>query len=94
MPYIITCLISAYSTRSEVKDVHSPGRFSSLLAAYDLGAPASLLQTIYDKETNELPPADLGQAPTEIVTITENNWTQYVGDPKYVTSSYFVLSAV
>lgn len=60
---------------------------SSLLAAYDLGAPPAVLQAIYEEEEKVQSPINLVNrkekktAPPE-VTISDVNWTEYVGQEK------------
>lgn len=57
----------------------------SLLAAYDLGAPAVLLQAIYDTERQILKPID-GETdvPSEHVKIVPDNFTKYLGQVRCV----------
>ena len=54
-----------------------------MLAAYDLGASAKLLQDIYDEEKGSLKPLHYeNTAPKKephTVTITKANWTEYLG---------------
>ena len=57
----------------------------SILAGYDLGAPASLLQKMYDAELEGLLPIhEFGrkegkaEVPTEAITFA--TWTKYLGD--------------
>ncbi|KAI0075061.1 hypothetical protein K474DRAFT_1647047 [Panus rudis PR-1116 ss-1] len=51
-----------------------------ILAAYDLGAPAKLLQTIYDEEKKALRPIRPdGSDTTKAEPINRENWTQYLG---------------
>jgi len=58
------------------------------LAAYDLGAPASLIQKIYDEEAKLQRPIDLkenGVVPEGVVKpgqINDENWTNWLGDQK------------
>ncbi|GJE96190.1 questin oxidase family protein [Phanerochaete sordida] len=59
-----------------------------LLAAYDFGASAKQLQAIYDAELDELDPIHLADRATKTVeeqhvTITAENWTEYLGQEKY-----------
>jgi len=59
------------------------------LAAYDLGASATLLQSIYDSEKTDLLPIDPqlnGKTILEINVpdITDINWTKWLGDSKSV----------
>ncbi|KAH9841517.1 uncharacterized protein C8Q71DRAFT_700804 [Rhodofomes roseus] len=59
-----------------------------LLAAYDLGAPAKLLQAIYDQERSGLSPIHLADRSKDVVekqetAITLQNWTKYLGQEKY-----------
>ncbi|KAL0950038.1 hypothetical protein HGRIS_010046 [Hohenbuehelia grisea] len=51
-----------------------------LLAAYDLGAPAGVLQKIYDIEVKSQRPIFVEEKHKDIV-VTQNNWTQYLGKP-------------
>jgi hypothetical protein len=56
----------------------------SLLAAYDLGAPAKLLQAIYNEEQKMQRPVDLGNKETTIENvnvsdITKENWQTFLG---------------
>jgi hypothetical protein len=61
---------------------------NSILAAYDLGAPACLIQAIYDDEVKLQRPIDLkenGVVPEGVIKsgeITEANWTKWLGDAK------------
>lgn len=64
---------------------------NSLLAAYDLGAPAPLLQSIYDANIKGLVPlhaVDLktGAVEEQKVRITTQNWTEFLGQAKYVVA--------
>jgi hypothetical protein len=68
-----------------------PGKaqlLDSILAAYDLGAPASLIQAIYDDEAKIQRPIDLkdnGLVPEGVIKpgeINEANWTKWLGDAK------------
>ncbi|PCH40152.1 hypothetical protein WOLCODRAFT_136691 [Wolfiporia cocos MD-104 SS10] len=59
-----------------------------LLAAYDLGAPAQLLQDIYEKEKRRLSPIHLtdrkkGIVEEQPVVLTSQNYVQYLGQEKY-----------
>ncbi|KAF8141344.1 hypothetical protein EV363DRAFT_1247962 [Boletus edulis] len=55
-----------------------------LLAAYDLGAPATVLQAIYDTKCQIQKPIDgENDTPLEQVKITPDNFTKYVGDRRY-----------
>lgn len=61
----------------------------SLLAAYDLGATAKLLQAIYDQEKKTLSPINLLDRKEQIIgtlgtVITKENWTEHIGFEKYV----------
>lgn len=57
----------------------------SLLAAYDLGAPAALLQSIYDAECQIQKPIDgTNDAPSEHVRITPDDFTKYLGEERCV----------
>lgn len=66
--------------------------FTSVLAAYDLGAPGSLIQTIYDDEAKIQRPIDLklDGAPAEASpkpgAIGDDNWTKWLGDARCVLS--------
>ncbi|KAF8168458.1 hypothetical protein B0H34DRAFT_779767 [Crassisporium funariophilum] len=53
-----------------------------ILAAYDLGAPASLLQKIYEVEAKKQRPILLDDKDKEII-ITEKNWAQFTGNSKF-----------
>ena len=57
----------------------------SLLAAYDLGAPAVLLQAIYDTERQILKPVD-GETdvPSEHVKIVPDNFAKHLGQVRCV----------
>lgn len=58
----------------------------SLLAAYDLGAPAALLQAIYDTESHiQKPIDDENDAPLEQVKITPDDFTKYIGQERCVS---------
>ncbi|KAI0917006.1 hypothetical protein AcW2_007254 [Taiwanofungus camphoratus] len=59
-----------------------------LLAAYDLGAPAKLLQAIYDQDAPTQSPIHLANRKDHVVeeqhvTVTSHNWTEYLGKEKY-----------
>ncbi|OBZ68792.1 hypothetical protein A0H81_11363 [Grifola frondosa] len=59
-----------------------------VLAAYDLGAPAQLLQKIYDKNAKSLSPIHTidrrsGLEEEQNVSITPQNWKQFLGQEKY-----------
>jgi hypothetical protein len=59
----------------------------SLLAAYDLGAPAKILQAIYDEDTKMQRHIDLGENDTtigeiELDNVTLENWTTFLGKQK------------
>ena len=65
----------------------------SILAAYDLAAPAKVLQAIYDEEAKILSPINLVDRKERIVqnldiTVTGDNWTEFVGPEKYIRTSY------
>ncbi|PIL22571.1 hypothetical protein GSI_15260 [Ganoderma sinense ZZ0214-1] len=62
-----------------------------LLAAYDLGAPPGLLQKIYDREAPGQSDINVWERRTgtfEAVheTITNENWTRFLGDERYYLS--------
>lgn len=70
-----------------------------LLAAYDFGATAKQLQAIYDAELNELDPIHLADRATKTVeeqhvTITAENWTEYLGQEKYYASLLTFFTSV
>jgi hypothetical protein len=50
----------------------------SILAAYDLGAPAKVLQAIYDTEAKILRPIDSVEKKA-LENLTQQNWTNYLG---------------
>ncbi|KAL4251919.1 Questin oxidase-like protein [Abortiporus biennis] len=59
-----------------------------LLAAYDLGAPASLLQAIYDQEKRGLADIHTVDRVNKVVEeqhvdITDHDWTKYLGQDRY-----------
>jgi hypothetical protein len=54
----------------------------SLLSAYDLGAPAKVLQAIYDSASPPLNPIDHGLGKNEFQQITEKNWSEFLGQEK------------
>ncbi|KIJ65366.1 hypothetical protein HYDPIDRAFT_27384 [Hydnomerulius pinastri MD-312] len=57
-----------------------------LLAAYDLAAPASVLQRIYEAEKNSQRPIDVGgeqENALDQVKITPDNFGEYVGQERY-----------
>lgn len=61
----------------------------SLLAAYDLGAPSSLIQAIYDEEKHGLNSVFTADRPNKTVErqnlhIGVDTWTHYLGQEKYV----------
>lgn len=61
----------------------------SLLAAYDLGAPAPLLQAIYDAERQIQKPIDEeNDTPLERVKIIPDNFTKYVGQERCVWQAH------
>jgi hypothetical protein len=55
-----------------------------LLAAYDLGASAQLLEAIYDEEAKMQRPIMLDQDEGVLKpgVINESNWTKYLGEEK------------
>ncbi|TDL15119.1 hypothetical protein BD410DRAFT_733140 [Rickenella mellea] len=71
---------------------YTPIRFHNhlnhhLLAAYDMGAPATLLQKIYDQESPSLSPINLIDREKNItgaldLTITRDNWAKHLGPEK------------
>jgi hypothetical protein len=68
----------------------------SLLAAYDLGAPAKLLQAIYNEEQKMQRPVDLGNKETTIENvnvsdITKENWQTFLGKDR---CAYSMLTSV
>lgn len=63
----------------------------SILAAYDFGATAQQLELIYQSEKKDLDDIHLADRSTkkveeQHVEINAKNWTQYVGQDKYVCS--------
>jgi Questin oxidase-like len=59
----------------------------SLLAAYDLGASAKVLQAIYDEDVKIQRNIDLGDKDTtigeiELENLTLENWTTFLGEEK------------
>ncbi|CAL1713313.1 unnamed protein product [Somion occarium] len=68
-----------------------------LLAAYDLGAPAKLLEAIYDEGKKGLNPLRPDASTTKepyTVTITRGNWTQYLGtDYEHLYADYLEFFA-
>ncbi|KZO98841.1 hypothetical protein CALVIDRAFT_511677 [Calocera viscosa TUFC12733] len=62
-----------------------------LLAAYDLGAPAALLQSIYDSEARGQRTLD-GEGSLKDLTIDHKNWTEYVGKPDAYKAYLFFFS--
>lgn len=63
----------------------------SLLAAYDLGAPTSLLQKIYDNEAkgqSDMYQFERKQGKREAIqeTFTVQNWTSFLGDERWVVT--------
>jgi hypothetical protein len=67
------------TTRIEL--IHFP---RSLIAAYDMGAPPTLLKLIYDELTPTLRPID-----RQGEEITGRNWTTRLGEHKCVPSPQF-----
>ena len=65
---------------------------NSLLAAYDLGAPAGLLQEIYNDEARIQRPIFLDETDKAIV-VNEENWPQYLGNHKLVFTYYVSCQA-
>ena len=61
--------------------MHLLTEYPSILAAYDLGASAPLLQAIYDSEQPTLLPIDVA---IDLHDISEANWTTRLGDNKCV----------
>ena len=67
-----------------------PARIAvSILAAYDLGASASQLEAIYKREEDDLDPIHLADRKARVVEeqhvkIAQINWTEYVGQEKFV----------
>jgi Questin oxidase-like len=61
----------------------------SLLSAYDMGAPAKVLQAIYDSAAAPLNPIGYGLSKNEVVQIDENNWFNYLGDEKCAPIDWF-----
>ncbi|TBU62348.1 hypothetical protein BD310DRAFT_919205 [Dichomitus squalens] len=62
-----------------------------LLAVYDLGAPAALLQKIYDREAESQSDIETwerksGKIEAAHETITNENWTNFLGDERYYPS--------
>lgn len=57
------------------------------MALYDLGAPAKVIQAVWDCETKDavLDPLDSVDKST-LEPLTEKNWTNFLGDLKYVTA--------
>lgn len=53
----------------------------SILAAYDLGAPAGLLAKIYESEGRIQRPIYLDEKDRHIV-VDNKNWVQYLGNQK------------
>lgn len=61
---------------------------SSILAAYDLGATAGMLQKIYDEEAAVQRPIYLDDSKNKDIVITTENWTQFVGNIKCVYDTH------
>jgi hypothetical protein len=57
----------------------------SLLAVYDLGAPANVLQAIYDAKVKSLRPIDMVDK-KELEPMTGENWTNFLGQEKSASS--------
>ena len=61
---------------------------NSLLAAYDLGAPASVIKAIYDEDAKMQRSIDLNldgatpEASPKPGEIKDDNWTRWLGDQK------------
>ncbi|TFY78458.1 hypothetical protein EWM64_g5556 [Hericium alpestre] len=60
----------------------------SLLAAYDLGAPADLLRAVFEEDRQDLANVFTSDLPKKVVErqdveIHATNWTQYLGQAKY-----------
>jgi pre-mRNA-splicing factor ATP-dependent RNA helicase DHX16 len=55
------------------------------LAAYDLGAPAKVLQAIYDTNIQPLRPIDIVEK-NQLELVTEKNWTNFLRQEKSVSS--------
>ena len=64
-----------------------------LLAVHDLGAPAKVLQAIYNKDVKILRPIDIVEI-NQLEHLNENNWTNFLGQQKsaIVTGLYFLLT--
>lgn len=56
-----------------------------ILAAYDLGAPAGLLQKIYHDEARIQRPI-IWEEKDKAILVTEDNWVQYLGNPSAYAS--------
>jgi len=57
------------------------------LSAYDLGAPAKVLQAIYDSAAAPLNPINHGLSKNESVQqINESNWFEFLGEEKYYSA--------
>ena len=57
----------------------------SLLAVYDLGAPAKVLQAIYDTKVKSLRAIDTVDN-KELEPMTGENWTNFLGQEKSASS--------
>jgi hypothetical protein len=74
-----------------------------VLTAYSLGASPSLLEKIYQVESEDLAPLDpverkkvlekIGkEVRVDVPEVTEDNWTEFVGIQEYVRPLSFPLS--
>jgi len=64
---------------------------TSVLAAYDFGAPPQVLQAIYDEEGKVLDSINLvdrqrGTVAPPDTSINAKNWNEHVGQDKFVVS--------
>lgn len=53
----------------------------SILAAYDLGAPAAQLKKMYDEEDKDQRPKYV-QKGDESIVVTRDNWVQYLSNER------------
>ena len=64
------------------------GWYESILAIYDLGAPADVIQEHYEREAKTLSPIRLVDRANGVVAekidlvITRENWTEHLGAEK------------
>ena len=75
-----------------LKNVAYSIQINSVLAAYDLGAPAQVIKAIYNDEAKVQRPIDLKLDGVTVESspnpgeVKDDNWTRWLGDQKWVCS--------